>query len=140
MRKFLFLTSALLLLAVGAVAISCSDDDDDGGSATTAPTSGDSGGGDSQFCADLDELDAALANLDATIGSGAGPDEIEQAADEVEAAYRAVEASGDENIDELEASFNEMNTGVRDEEAVAAAALIDDVDASIDSVRADANC
>ena len=139
MRKFLFLTSALLLLALGAMAISCSDDDDDG-STTSDPTSGSSDGGDSDFCADLDVLDAALADLDATIGSGAGPDEIEQAADDVEAAYRDVEASGDENIDELEASFNEMNAGVRDEEAVAAAALIDDVDASIDSVRADANC
>ena len=139
MSKFLFLTSALLLLALGAMAISCSDDDDDG-STTSDPTSGSSDGGDSDFCADLDALDAALADLDATIGSGAGPDEIEQAADDVEAAYRDVEASGDENIDELEASFNEMNAGVRDEEAVAAAALIDDVDASIDSVRADANC
>jgi hypothetical protein len=142
MRKVLSLAVVALLMFIVGAAMACGDDDDGGGS-TSAPTDtsdGDTGGSTSTYCADLDELDAALANLDSTIGSGAGPDAIEQAADEVEAAFRQVENSAEGEIDELEASFDTMNSGVRDEEAVAAAALIDDVDASVSTLQADANC
>jgi hypothetical protein len=138
MRKTLTLSVvALLVFIIGAASMACGDDDD-GGSSTSAPT----GDGDSTstYCADLDELDTALADLDAAVGSGAGPDAIEQAADDVETAFRKVEASAEGEIDELEASFQTLDSGVRDEEAVAAAALIDDVDASVATLQADANC
>ena len=141
MQKILPLSVlALLVFIIGAASMACNDDDDGGGSTTdggtSAPTS--DGGSTSTYCADLDELDAALDNLDATLGSGSLA-ETEQAADDVEAAFRKVEASAEGEIDELEAAWRDLDNQIRQDPS-AADDLLASVRAELNSLSSEANC
>jgi hypothetical protein len=144
MRKTLTLSVvALLVFIIGAASMACNDDDDGGSTTdptsdggTSAPTS--DGGSTSTYCADLAELDAALDNLDATLGSGS-PAETEQAADDVEAAFRKVEASAEGEIDELEAAWRDLDNQIRQDPS-AADELLASVRAELNSLSSEANC